>query len=325
MKRTILIAACVILSIQAHAIEIKTLGLVPIDSINNYWIDDGKILYIPWFRQNELRVFDLASWQDKEFLHEEGIESWRLYTIFNTVYDQNEQYISISFVRENSRQAQGAVIATGKEKLFPVPVTDLFFPGRMSKYFISFIDDGVEFSELDVLTNIFTDHIIPWARFPGLSPKKMITSPIKFKDYDPETGKVTISYEQRGITNSFTHYKADIIDGKLENIELMFKDDSGKPRYGYSNQMWVLKNGLYLAAKYSYNLNTGNDSYPYATLIIVDADGNEIYEYPDFEMRMYDEFFFRLSPDRTKILLWGTYIKDDKPGEATYLLEIKYD
>ena len=325
MKRTIILVASVIISVQIAAVEIRTLGLIPIGAINNYWIDEGKVLYIPHFRQNELRVFDLARWQDRELLHEEGIERWRLDNIFNPVYAQNEQYISVSFVRERSRQYQGAVIGTRKAELFPVPVTDLSFPERMAEYYISVQDDGVQFSVLDVLTNNFTKYIIPWSYFPGIIQKKEREDPISFKDYDPETGNVTISYKHKIIQYRYTHYTASIIDGKLEHIKLMFTDDSGEPRYGYSNQMWILKNGLYLTAKYKYNLYTRSDSIPYATLIIVDADGNEIYEYPDFEMRMFDEYFFRLSPDRTKILLWGTYLKDDKPGEATYMLEIKYD
>lgn len=313
------------LSLQAHAIEIRTLGLVPIDPINDYWIDDSKILYIPWFRQNELRVFDLASWQDKEFLHEDNISTWRLNNIFNTVYAQNEQYISISYLRENSWQALGAIIATRKAKLFPVPMNYQLLSEKMEEYYISTEDDYVGFSVLDVPTNIFTDYQIPFFEFRGIDTQKKLLNPLKFQDYDPETGKVTISYEQEGIANSYTHYTANIIGGKLENIKLMFVDGSGKPKYGYSNQMWILKNGLYLAAKYTYTIKERDNSYHYATLFIVDSDGKEIYEYPDFLLRMDDENFFRLSPDRTKILLWGTYLKDDKPGEATYMLEIDYD
>lgn len=325
MKRIILMAACVFLSLQAHAIEIRTLGLVPIDPINDYWIDNSKILYIPWFRQNELRVFDLASWQDKEFLHEDNINTWRLDNIFNTVYAQNEQYISISYLRENSWQAQGAIIATRKAKLFPVPINYQLLSEKMEEYYISTEDDYVGFSVLDVPTNIFTDYQIPFFEFHGIDTQKERLNPLKFQDYDPETGKVTISYKHRYFVNSYTHYTANIIGGKLENIKLMFVDDSGEPRYGYSNQIWILKNGLCLAAKYTHTIKTGNDSYNYATLIIVDSEGKEIYEYPDFLLRMDDENFFRLSPDRTKILLWGTYLKDDKPGEATYMLEIDYD
>lgn len=325
MKRSVLIAACMVLSLQAYTIEIKNLGLIPIGAINNYWIDDGKILYIPSFRQNELRVFDLASWQDKEFLHEEGIKRWRLDNIFNTVYDQNEQYISISFVRENNRQYQGAVIGTSKKDFFPVPINNQLLSEKMEEYYISTEDDDVGFSVLDVPTNIFTDYQIPFSEFHGIDSRKERFNHLKFQDYDPETGKVTISYKHRNYVDRFTHYSANIIDGKLENIKLMFADDTGEPRYGYSNQMWILNNGLYLTGKYKYNLNTRSDSIPYATLIIVDADGNEIYEYPDFEMRMFDEYFFRLSPDRTKILLWGSYLKDDKPGEATYMLKINND
>lgn len=325
MKRTIILLASVIISVQISAIEIKNLGLIPICAINNYWIDDGKVLYIPSFRQNELRVFDLASLQDRELLHEGNISTWRLNRIFNPIDDQKGRYLHTSFTIVNRRDFKGAVIETRNAEFYFAPDTGLSFPEKMSAYGISKQDDGVRVSVLDVLADMLTSYTIPWDSFKGIDSRKERFNPLKFQDYDPETGKVTISYSQRSIADSFTHYTANIIDGKLENIKLMFADDSGEPKYGYSNQMWILKNGLYLAAKYKYNLNTRSDSIPYATLIIVDADGNEIYEYPDFEMRMFDEYFFRLSPDRTKILLWGSYIKDDKPGEATYLLEIKYD
>jgi len=325
MKRTMMLLASVILTVQLSAIEIKTLGLIPIGAINTYWIDDRKVLYVPKYRQNELRVFDLASWQDKEFLYEEGIQWWRLDYVFNAVHEQNEHYISISFLRENSRQYQGAVIGTRKASFFPVPIKHQLFSEKMKEYYISTEDDGIEFSVLDVLANKFTDYIIPWSSFKGIEPRNERINPLKFKDYDQATGNVTISYKRPNIAVSYTQYSAKIVDVKLENIRLMFADDSGKPKYHYSNQMWILKNGLYLAGKYKYHLNAGNESIPYATLIIVDADGNEIYEYPDFEVRMFDEYFFRLSPDRTKILLWGDYLKDDKPGEATYLLDIKYN
>jgi len=325
MKRIILMAACVFLSLQAHAIEIRTLGLVPIDPINDYWIDDSKILYIPWFRQNELRVFDLASWQDKEFLHEDNISTWNLDRIFNPINNQKGRYLHISFARVDSWNFEGAVIETLNAVFIPVPNTEFTFPEKMSAYGISKQDDGVRVAVLDVFADRLTSYTIPWSSFKGINSEKERLNPLKFQDYDPETGKVTISYEQEGIANSYTHYTANIIGGKLENIKLMFVDDVGEPRYGYSNQMWILKNGLYLTGKYTHTIKERDNSYHYATLFIVDSDGKEIYEYPDFLLRMNDENFFRLSPDRTKILLWGTYLKDDKPGEATYMLEIDYD
>lgn len=324
MKRSIIFNILMLVSIRAFAIEITNLGLIPIDPINNYWIDQDKVLYIPFFKQNELRVFDLGSWENKEFLHEDGIRTWRLDMVFTPVIHNKEKFINISFTRENSRGYKGAVIGSTTGSFLPVPNNKLSFSKKMSAYSISIQEDGVSVSSFDVVPEIITRYTIALSKFPGVESHKPRFNPLKFQDYNPETGQVTISYKQKSVADAYTHYRARIVNDELEDITPMFIDGSGKPMYQYSNQMWILNNGLYLAGKYKYNLNTKSDSIPYATLIIVDADGKEIYEYTDFEMRMFDENFFRLNPDRTKILLWGSNLKDDKPGEATYLLEIKY-
>lgn len=326
MKRYLWLFGYFMVCLQTFAIEIANLGLIPIDPINNYWIDEERILYIPIFRQNELRVFNLQDLENIHLFDDSNIKRWRIDMIFTPIVNQAEQYLNLSILRENSRIYRGAILGTNKFDLYVVPSDEIEFQKKMSSYSISINDEGIKIYDFDVVPDKITNYLIPWDHFPGIRPRKGDYELIKFQDYSPAKGAVTISYRQTNTTDvEFTHYRAQIIDGKLENIKLMFADDSGKPVYNYSNQMWILNSGLYLTGKYKYHFSYEADSIPYATLIIVDADGNEVYEYEDFEMRMFDEYFYRLSPDRTKILLWGSNLKDDMPGEATYLFEINYD
>ncbi len=148
-------------------------------------------------------MYDINNDSECQILADEkDIELWSISSIFNTVRTPEDVYLSLAFKRGSifKNDYQDAVPGINQRQLFTVPTEELVLPEKMNAFSVRGEDQGINFLQWDVLSDIvLNDYIIPWSNYPGMKPRKFYSdywdkvNLIRLRDYVPETGGVTLS------------------------------------------------------------------------------------------------------------------------------------